>query len=77
MIASAALIAYLAGLIACLHVLQSIRRHDRQQPPIEAWTHLQTLQKFHPPIVPAPPMPFELPDGTFDAVAYLAWLNSK
>lgn len=45
--------------------------------PLEVWTHLQTLQKFHPPIVPAPSTPFELPDGTFDAVAYLAWLNSK
>ena len=43
----------------------------------EVWTHLQDLQRFHPPIVPAQPTPFELPDGTFDAVAYLAWLNRK
>jgi hypothetical protein len=38
---------------------------------------LQHLHRFHTPAVPAPPVPFELPDGTFDAAAYLAWLNRK
>jgi hypothetical protein len=46
-------------------------------PDHEVWTHLHDLHKFHIPAVPAPPTPFELPDGTFDAEAYLKWLNSK
>jgi len=49
-------------------------------PTHEAWAHLHalhTLHRFHTPAVPTPPPPFELPDGTFDCAAYLAWLNRK
>jgi hypothetical protein len=50
---------------------------DKTTPTHEAWTHLHTLHRFHTPAVPAPPPPFERPDGSFDHAAYLAWLNSK
>jgi hypothetical protein len=43
----------------------------------EAFRLLQALHRFHSPIVPAFPPLFEHPDGTFNASAYLAWLNSK
>ena len=47
---------------------------DRNHPP-EVWSCLQELHRFHPPAVPSLPTPFELPDGSFDAQAYINWLN--
>lgn len=53
--------------------------HSRDPGPdrSDRWAYLQALHRFHTPAVPAPPTPFELPDGTFDAASYLDWLNTK